>query len=184
MDKKGLDKLVKQSTDSSITYIKIGKKISSNHYDLNIDKTIFLKLLEIFDNTSKKYQSYYSYKYYHYNMDIYYKKREYYSKTTQNWFEIFNNDSINMIGINSCKKKIQPIEFPSIIYYHHSEFIEEVKLNVKNINIHFTTKNEKFQIYLSYFPNNNITNVTNNLLEIINTIQYTILDNNKKHISC
>ena len=180
MDKKGLDKLVTNSTNSSITYIKIGKKKNSNQYDLNIDKTIFLKLLEIFDNTSKKYQSYYSYKYYHYNMDIYDKKREYYSKTTQNWFEIFNNDSINIIGINSCIKKIQPIEFPSVLDYHHIEFIEVIKLQVKNITIHFSSKNENFQIYLSYLPN---IDITNNLLEIINTIQYTILDNNKKNIS-
>lgn len=174
MDKKNLDKLVKQSTNSTITYIKIGNKISNNNYDLNIDKKIFLKLLEILDNNSKKYQSYYSYKYYHYSMDIYDKKREYYSKTTQNWFEIFNNDVINMIGINSLKNKIQPIEYPSIIDYHNIEFIEEITLNIKNITVHFVVKNEYFQIYLSYLPN---IDITNNLIEIINTIQYTFLDN-------
>lgn len=174
MDKKSLDKLVKQTTNSNITYIKIGKKISNNYFNLNIDKTIFVKLLDIFDNNSKKYQTYYSYKYYNYIMNIYEKKREYYSKTTQNWFEIFNNDTINMIGINSCNNKLQSIDYPSVIDYHNIEFIEEIRLNNKKITIHFVIKNDNYQIYLSYIPS---VDITNDLIELINTIQYTILDN-------
>lgn len=176
MDKKNLDKLINDSIECNLTLIKIGKKKTNNNYNLNLSKNIFDKLLELFLNNSKKYNSYYSYKYYNYSMDIYQKKRLYSLKETKNWYELFKTSNINIIGINSNNIKIEPIDYPSISDYHNIEFIEEITITIKNnIVIHYQIKNDNlYQIYLSFNSDKDILKLKNDLEEIINTINFVI----------
>ena len=178
MCKKILQNILSKKKGSELELF-IGNKINSHIFDTNIEEDLFYKLLNQFNNNNeKKYNSYYSYKYYNDYIDIYMNNdksstRKYFTCQNYNTYDVMRKKKYihDIIAINFNKKSLLPTEFPSNYQYHHKEFCEKITIVLnQQIDLDFIlVNNNNYKIIIKLNDTNNLDiDYLSNLLNSIN----------------